>query len=196
MTLFLTSVFVALLVSALCSVLEATVLSLTPSQVAQLSSRHRRAGAIWQQFKARIDRPIAVILIVNTAAHTIGATVAGAQFELLFGDEGLLWFSLLFTYLMLQFTEILPKTLGVHYNSRLAPLIAVPLAVLIRVLAPVVYLIHFINRPFERKRDQSQPAPLEEITALGWAGATVQPHQPSTGADYPRNFAVVTQAGP
>lgn len=166
MTLLLTSVFAALLISALCSVLEATVLSLTPSQVAQLSSRHRRAAAIWQQFKARIDQPIAVILIVNTAAHTIGATLAGAQFELLYGDEGLVWFSLLFTYLMLQFTEILPKTLGVNYNSRLAPLIAVPLAVLIRVLAPVVYLIHFINRPFEHKQDQSKAAPLEEITAL------------------------------
>ena len=166
MTLLLTSVFAALFISALCSVLEATVLSLTPSQVAQMSSHHRHAGAIWQQFKARIDRPIAVILIVNTAAHTIGATLAGAQFELLYGDEGLIWFSLLFTYLMLQFTEILPKTLGVNYNSRLAPLIAVPLAVLIRVLAPVVYLIHFINRPFERTRDQSRAAPLEEITAL------------------------------
>ena len=167
MTLLLTSVFAALFISALCSVLEATVLSLTPSQVAQMSSHHRHAGAIWQEFKARIDRPIAVILIVNTAAHTIGATLAGAQFELLFGDEGLIWFSLLFTYLMLQFTEILPKTLGVNYNSRLAPLIAVPLAVLIRVLAPVVYLVHFINRPFERKRDDPlKAAPLEEITAL------------------------------
>ena len=49
---------------------------------------------------------------MNTAAHTICATVAGAQFEVLFGNTWLLAFSLFFTYLMLQFTEILPKTLG------------------------------------------------------------------------------------
>jgi CBS domain containing-hemolysin-like protein len=166
MTLLIASVLVALLVSALCSLLEAAVLSLTPSQVAQLSSRRPRVGAVWQSFKANIEQPIAVILVLNTAAHTIGATLAGAQFELLFGNEGLVWFSLLFTYLMLQFTEILPKTMGVNYNSRLAPLIALPLAALIRVFAPVVYVIHFINRPFGRKRGHAQAAALEEITAL------------------------------
>lgn len=166
MTLLIISVVVALSVSALCSVLEAAVLSLTPSQVANLSSRHPRVGAIWQHFKANIDRPIAVILILNTAAHTIGATLAGAQFEVVFGHAGLIWFSILFTFLMLQFTEILPKTLGVRYNLRLAPLIALPLAFLIRVLSPVVALVRLLNRPFERGPDQEQAVRLEEITSL------------------------------
>lgn len=167
MAFLVACVVTALLVSALCSLLEAAVLSLTPSQVAELSSRQPRAGAVWQEFKTHIDRPIAVILILNTAAHTIGATLAGAQFELLFGDQSLIWFSLLFTYLVLQFSEILPKALGVYYNRRLAPLIAFPLAALVRLLAPVVYLIHFINRPFEGRRDPDRPAaPLEEISAL------------------------------
>ena len=31
--------------------------------------------------KTNIERPIAAILIVNTAAHTIGASVAGAEFD-------------------------------------------------------------------------------------------------------------------
>lgn len=121
MLVFVVSVLAALLVSFLCSILEATVLSLTPRQVANLSSRQPKLGAVWQHFKAHIDRPIAVILILNTAAHTIGAAIAGAKFEELYGDEGILWFSLLFTYVMLQFTEILLKSLGVHYNRQLAP---------------------------------------------------------------------------
>jgi len=167
MTLFIASVFTALLVSFLCSLLEATVLSFTPSQVASLAVRHPRLGAIWQNFKTHIDRPIAVILILNTAAHTIGATVAGAQFELLFGDQGIFGFSLLLTYFMLQFTEILPKTMGVRFNSRFAPAIAYPLAFLIRLFNPLISLIHLINRPFEPKRNSSQsPATLEEISAL------------------------------
>ena len=180
MAFFFASVLLALLVSGFCSLLEATVLSLTPGQIAQLSARRPRVGAVWQRFKTHIDRPIAVILIVNTAAHTIGASLAGAQFELEFGDEGLIWFSLLFTYLMLQFAEILPKTLGVRYNSRLAPLIAFPMAALIRAMAPFIYLIHFINRPFEGKRDDSQPTPVEDIRALaGLARLSnlIGPHQ-------------------
>lgn len=180
MTLLIAFVVLSLSVSAICSLLEAVVLSLTPTQVAQLSERHPTAGAIWQRFREHIEKPIAVILIVNTAAHTIGATLAGAQFELIYGPTGIVWFSLLFTYLMLQFTEILPKTLGVQYNARLAPPIAYLLKFLIRVFTPIIALIHFINRPFMRKQQNGQPAPLEEIAALaGLARLSnlISPHQ-------------------
>ncbi len=167
MIILIASVIFALFISALCSLFEAAVLSLTPSQVANLSSRQPQIGAIWQNFKTHIERPIAVILILNTAAHTVGATLAGAQFEMLFGVEGIVLFSLVFTYLMLQFTEILPKTLGVRFNSRLAPMIAYPLAFLMRLFKPLISFIHFVNKPFAPKRPPSQtPATLEEISAL------------------------------
>ncbi|MBI4560070.1 MAG: HlyC/CorC family transporter [Candidatus Hydrogenedentes bacterium] len=165
MTLLFVSVIAALTISALCSLLEATLLSLPSSHVAAMSSRHPALGAIWQRFKKNIEKPIAVILIVNTAAHTIGATIAGAQFEIVFGKEFLVAFSILFTYLMLQFTEILPKTLGVRYNRLLAPLMAPPLELCIRALTPVVWFIHLVNRPFERV-PVSHDSTMEEITAL------------------------------
>ncbi len=167
MTLFITAVLVALLVSAVCSVLEATLLSLTPSQVAELSVRRPRVAAIWQRFKLNIEKPIAVILILNTTAHTMGASVAGAQFEKLFGDRWLVGFSLVLTYLMLQFTEILPKTLGVTHNTKLAPVIARPLDTVVRVFSPVLTFIHLINRPFERRRGKPEASrAIEEISAL------------------------------
>ena len=164
MALFVFSVCLALLVSALCSLMEATLLSLTPSQVAQVSQRHPKLGAIWQDFKSRIDRPIAAILLINTAAHTIGASIAGSQFHELFGDEWILVFSLVFTYLMLQFTEILPKTLGVKHNRFFALLIARPLRAAVSVLAPLLYLVQWV--PFKsRRRKETTPA-AEEIAAL------------------------------
>ncbi len=182
MTLFLVSVGVALFVSALCSLMEAAVLSLTPSQVAELSARRPRIGAIWSRFKADIERPIAVILILNTAAHTIGASVAGAQFDQLFGDEYIWFFSIAFTFAMLQYTELLPKTLGVHYNKRLAVFIARPLDLAIRALTPVIALLHLLNRPFEGRRDASRPATLEEITSL----AAMARHSKDIGAHQER----------
>jgi hypothetical protein len=60
MTVFVISVVAALSISFLCSVLEAAVLSLTPSQVAELARRRPRLGALWQHFKAHIEKPIAV----------------------------------------------------------------------------------------------------------------------------------------
>ncbi|MEW4569594.1 hemolysin family protein [Tautonia sp. JC769] len=168
MIVLIVSVVAALSISALCSLLEASLLSLTPSQVGEVARRHPASGELWRRFKADVQRPIAVILILNTAAHTIGATLAGAEFEEQFGEDGIIYFSILFTFLMLQFTEILPKTMGVRYNRQLAPWIARPLAILIKVLSPVLWLIHFINRPFEprRKKGEQPDATIEEITAL------------------------------
>ncbi len=166
MLLLFASILIALSVSALCSLLEAVLLSLTTSQVAGLSQQRPRVGATWQHFKENIDHPIAVILIANTAAHTIGATIAGAQFELLYGNEYVFAFSLVLTFLMLQFTEILPKTLGVRYNQQLAPWIARPLAAGIIVLGPMLYLIRLINKPFESRWKSRSGVTLDEITGL------------------------------
>lgn len=162
------AVTVALLISAVCSLFEATLLSMTPSQVAELSQRRPRIGAIWRSFKSNIERPIAVILLINTTAHTMGASFAGAEFDALYGDEWIAAFSLAFTFAMLQFTEILPKTLGVRYNRELAPIVGPPLAGMVRVFSPILRLIYWINRPFEgRRRDEAEIAqPLEEISAL------------------------------
>jgi CBS domain containing-hemolysin-like protein len=167
MIVLILSVLVALSVSATCSLLEATLLSLTPSQVGELARKNPGVGERWRRFKADVQKPIAVILILNTAAHTIGATIAGAKFEEFYGEGGIVAFSIVFTFLMLQFTEILPKTLGVRYNRRLAPVIAGPLAFLIGLLSPVLTLIHLINRPFGRRRgEEESEATIEELTAL------------------------------
>ena len=168
MTMFLAAVTIALAVSFFCSLVEAVLLSLTPSQVARLSERHPSSGAIWRGFKSNIERPIAVILILNTTAHTIGASVAGAQFDELWGDRWIWLFSIGFTLVMLQFTEILPKTLGVQFSQLLAPAIARPLQVAVIVFRPLIAVLHFLNRPFEGRRKAGEPATaaLDEIASL------------------------------
>jgi len=167
MLLLILSVLGALLISAFCSLMEATLLSLSTGDVGSIAARRPRIGALWQRFKGDIERPIAAILILNTAAHTIGASVAGAQFDQLFGDRWIWLFSAVFTLLMLQFTEILPKGLGVRYNRLVAHWIARPLAFLTYVVRPIAALVRFLNRPFESPGARTKPpATLDEITAL------------------------------
>lgn len=168
MTILLISLAVAFGVSFVCSLTEAVLLSLTPSQIARMHERHPRAAAIWQRFKTRIDRPIAVILILNTTAHTIGASTAGAQFDELYGHRWLWVFSIAFTYVMLQFTELLPKTLGVQMSGVLAPYIARPLQGAIVLATPVIVALHAVNRIFTAwiPRGRGGPTAVDEIAAL------------------------------
>jgi len=166
MGIFIGSVAFALVVSFFCSISEATVLSLTPGEVAKMNQRHPRMGKIWQGFKKAIDRPIVVILVLNTIAHTVGATIAGAEFEKIWHGKGIIWFSLAFTLAILFFTEILPKTLGVEYRRQLAILMALPLDYLVRILRPFISVARMISRPFTRGRDSNKSIAIEELRAL------------------------------
>ena len=74
---FIGSVMTALVFSHCCSLMEAALLSLSPSQLAEINRSAPRTGKWAIALKQDIDKPLAVILIINTAAHTIGAAVAG-----------------------------------------------------------------------------------------------------------------------
>ncbi len=157
---------IALGVSSVCSLVEAALLSLSPGELASLEKRKPKIGKIIHRFKEQIELPITVILTLNTIAHTVGATIVGAEVALLFGEKLIGVSSGIFTYLMLQFTEILPKSIGVHFNVYIMECSALPLNILIVVLRPVINLLRFINRPFEKKHTVSHTAHLDEINAL------------------------------
>lgn len=80
---------IAIGISFICSVLEAVLLSISPSYIAQLNQQGHPAAEQLSKLKSDIDRPLASILTLNTIAHTIGAATAGAQAAVVFGSEAL-----------------------------------------------------------------------------------------------------------
>lgn len=164
---FFASFSVALCVSAMCSLAESVLLSLSMAQIVDISKKNRKVGMIWEKFKSDPDEPITTILAINTTAHTVGAAVAGASFSKIFDDSWIWLFSLIFTYLMLQFTEILPKTFGVRHNQRLAAWVARPLYWTSMIGAPINKLLRAVNKPFEGKIGKEEKlTTIKEITLL------------------------------
>ncbi|MEM8997528.1 MAG: hemolysin family protein [Acidobacteriota bacterium] len=163
MTLFLASVALVLLVSAFCSLSEAALYSVRLPFVRQLASEGSRSGAILEGFKRNMERPITAILIVNTAANTAGAAVAGAEAQVLFGDDAArIWFPLYFTLAVLLFAEILPKIAGVTYDSAVSRVVAAPWRVAIVVLWPLVWISQRLSRLVQKETEEKM-APEEEI---------------------------------
>lgn len=169
MLLFITAVSVVLVVSFLCSIFESVLLSLTRPQVEVLVQEGRRSGRLLTRFKENMDVPIAAILILNTAAHTIGAAVAGASYENVF-DASTLWlFSIIFTLAVLFFTEIIPKTLGVTYATALASPVAYGINWLTTALRPLVLLSEKVSRALRGDVEVPVTTP-EEIRLLALLG--------------------------
>lgn len=167
MLTFILTAVIALSISFLCSLLEACTLSLSLADVAELSEKRPRAGATWKHLRENIQKPIAVILVINTFAHTIGAAVSGTHFAHLFGAKWVMLYSIVFSLVMIQWTEILPKTLGVKYNTFFAYLIAAPMRTLVRLFTPYLNLVQLMNRPFEGRKELHAAADaLDDITVL------------------------------
>ena len=169
MALLIFYVLLALGVSFLCSVLEAVLLSVTPSYVAAMEDGRPEAAEQLRRLKDDIDRPLAAILSLNTIAHTVGAAGAGAQAVVVYGDASVAIFSAVLTLLILVLSEIIPKTIGASYWRELAPTAARVLRLLILALYPLVVLSQGITRLLQRGEKQASVS-REEITALADLG--------------------------
>jgi CBS domain containing-hemolysin-like protein len=176
---FILAVGTALLVSTTCSLFEAVLLSLSSSQVEMMAESHPHQAESLRKFKENIEQPITAILTLNTVAHTVGASVAGAAAVALFGPNGLIWFSLIFTLSILLITEILPKTIGVTFAKELGPFIIVPLRVMILILKPLIILAQFMTRmvPNSHKPYQISAEELKTIASLSRKSGEIEADQ-------------------
>jgi CBS domain containing-hemolysin-like protein len=169
MTQLFVYVGLALSVSFLCSILEAALLSITPSHIAKLEQDRPRVGARIRALKLDIDRPLAAILSLNTIANTVGAAGVGAEAQRLWGSEVLAITSVVLTLLILFLSEIIPKTLGAIYWPRMTGFIAKFLPPLIVLLLPLVWLSEAITGFLSRRKD-AQTFSREEFVALARVG--------------------------
>ncbi|WP_137679403.1 CNNM domain-containing protein [Aurantiacibacter suaedae] len=166
MALLIFYVALALCVSFLCSLLESSLLTITPSQVQSASSRGARWASQMKTLKGDIDRPLAAILTLNTIAHTMGAAGAGAQYAKLYGDGSEAIFAGVLTLAILIVTEIIPKTIGARYAQQLAPFSAWILPAMITALGPLVWASRQITRLISFGRTPELPRHREELIAL------------------------------
>jgi len=180
MALLITFFLLSIFFSFLCSVLEAVLLSITPSFVRRQEKQNSKLFLKLKIFKQDIDRPLSAILTLNTIAHTVGAIGVGAQATVLFGSsawsflglnisvEGLIGAGMTLAILILS--EIIPKTIGANNWERLAPFTVWTLNLLIKVLWPLVWLSQFITRRL--KKDKLKPVlNRADLLAMTQAGS-------------------------
>jgi len=119
--------------SFMCSILEAALLSVTPSYIKIKNKEGKAYAKTLANFKQDIDKPLIAILTVNTIAHTVGAILVGVQAEKIYGDGGnaVGIVSAIMTVAILVLSEIIPKTIGATYWQSLGNFTAKALKMMI-----------------------------------------------------------------
>lgn len=148
MGLLLLYAFISIFFSFLCSILEAVLLSVTPTFINVKKQEGKDYALALEALKKDVDRPLIAILTLNTVAHTVGAILVGVQAKVayteLYGSQTQTIFGITFTeelmvgvvssimtILILVASEIIPKTIGATYWKSLANFTTKALRVLI-----------------------------------------------------------------
>jgi len=163
-------------VSFLCSLLEASLLSMPRSHVEALAERGTRTGRLLHRLKSEIDRPLAAILTLNTIAHTVGAAGVGAEAANIYGSKAVGIAGAIMTLLILIASEIIPKTLGAVYARQLSPVTAWATQSMIILCLPLIWILERLNRLFGAARDRAavSRSELAVMMRLGREGGSLE----------------------
>lgn len=167
--LIVTGVF-TILISFLCSLLEATILSTTHTFVEMRVQENKTYAVLLKSLKTNIDRPLAAILTINTMTHTFGAFAIGTQAFKIWGDVSAAISSVIFTLLILVFGEIIPKTIGATKWRSVAPFSAYLLRAMIIISLPVVYFAEMVSRIIGGKHTKHNVTKQELYAAAEMGG--------------------------
>ncbi len=155
----------ALLISFLCSILEATLMSTPISYITMREEEGYKPATLMKAYKQDTSRPIAAILTLNTIANTIGAAGVGSQAANLFGSTGFGVASALMTLLILIFSEIIPKTIGTSHWKSLTGFTAKTIRLLIFLLFPLVWCVEGLQKLITPKTSETAIS-REEVGAM------------------------------
>ena len=147
----------ALTISFFCSLLEATLLSVRVGDLTRRAEEGGRGVNLLLTYKQEhIEDGIGAILTLNTIAHTIGASLAGAQAARAFASDSLpedaavAGFSAILTVAVLVATEIIPKTLGTNYASQLSSFVGYSIHGLATLTRPILVITGFLTKLLSR----------------------------------------------
>ncbi|MDO9809245.1 HlyC/CorC family transporter [Glaesserella parasuis] len=173
-TIPLSSLFITLaillLLSAFFSGSETGLMSLNRYRIRHLADKGHKGAKLAEKLLSRTDVLLSLILIcnnlVNIAASAI-ATMIGMQLS---GEAGVAIATGLLTFVMLVFSEILPKTIAALYPERVGFLVSYVLVPLQKVLMPVVFfmnvIINGLMKLFRIRKSEKSGLSAEELRGV------------------------------
>jgi CBS domain containing-hemolysin-like protein len=162
--------------SALCSGVEAALLTVNPVRIHELATRPRPVGGArrLEQLRQRLGRTLAVLVIANNGFNIFGSLMLGGYAAHLFEQRGVAGialpaFSIGLTVLVILLGEILPKAVGSRLALPVSLASAPPLHWLGVLMAPLVLLLERLLPAITRENEISTDE--DEIRLLARLGS-------------------------
>ncbi len=158
-----------LVLSAFFAGSEASLLTLTEAEVEAMAQKKKLSGRLLKKVFSWEDRYIIAIVILNNIVNIVGSIAVGQTVVRLYGNAMLGVTTTALTFGLILFSEVIPKSLGVHYAHRISPVVAPIVLAFTIVLMPLIVVFQLITNLF-KGGDMRKVGTEEQIRSLATLG--------------------------
>jgi magnesium and cobalt exporter, CNNM family len=124
---------------------ETALIASSRARMHRLEKHGNREAAIVNRLIETRERLIGTLLLGNNAVN-IAASSLATSLLLLWFDSGVIYATIVMTFVVVVFAEVLPKTVAINAPERVALIVARPLSWVVRLFGPVVMGIEALVR--------------------------------------------------
>ncbi len=156
------------------SMVEAALFSV-PLNKAKILSEQKKKGAKSLVFiKENISRFITIIVIFNNIFNIVGSMMVGIIALNVLGSVWIGAVSAILTFLIIVFSEIIPKSIGESNAVFISLFLSRPLILVSKLFSPFISIIDFITRPFEKKKGKVSEDEIKILSHLGHIEGSIE----------------------
>ncbi len=172
MILQLTILTIFLILSACFEVAETALVSVSPIRLHTLIARGDKRAMLAERLRKEMRKVLSTLLLAMTLCDIAASAVATVLTEKLFGASAVTVEAIGLSLIVLIFVRIIPKSYAIHEPELWTRRFAAPVAVAVTILAPVIFVVNLLSRPFLRLKDGATPLPVseEEIKTMARLG--------------------------
>ena len=152
----LTLLVIIIFLILLSGFLSGSETAITATSKARIISKLKKGTKRAEYVKKIIDnkdKVISSLLLSNNLVNILASSLATAFFYDLFGVTGIFYATLLMTFLLVIFAEVLPKTYAINKPTRSALMIGPIIFYLNKILTPFVFVINKIVKVLINKKE-------------------------------------------
>ena len=140
-------IFLLILLSGFFSGTETALTAVSKPKIHQLEKKNPKAKIV-SFLKLQKEKLISTLLLGNNLVNTLATAIATSLIINYSNDneKAVIYSTCIMTALILIFGEVLPKTIAINKAEKLSLLFAPTIKILVKILSPFTYLIHFFTR--------------------------------------------------
>lgn len=145
----LLSITILLGIAAMISATETAITAVSPGLIQKFKSAGNIKAILLLKLLKSKDKVISALLIGNSIANTLCTTIATGCFIERFGDDmGTLISSVVMSFTIIIFSEVIPKAIAVVKSEKIALMASPTLLLMLRILEPINIALVYITKGF------------------------------------------------